>query len=135
MDKFYNQEYPELISGFVLYPWPDSALSGNSRRDRRGLTAQRRQAREIGYLITKDSRRTVPAAPLALIYKIYPPDRRKHDDDNILTAFKSTRDGIFQALGVDDSLVRYTEIRKYDKDDRFPAGAVLLNIRELLTNE
>jgi len=36
----------------------------------------------------------------------YPPDRRQRDDDNMIAAFKSGRDGIAQALGVDDKRFR-----------------------------
>lgn len=31
-----------------------------------------------------------------------PPDRRKRDDDNLVAAFKAGRDGIAQAMGIDD---------------------------------
>jgi crossover junction endodeoxyribonuclease RusA len=31
-----------------------------------------------------------------------PPDRRLRDDDNLVAAFKSGRDGISDALGIDD---------------------------------
>ena len=32
----------------------------------------------------------------------YPPDKRPYDDDNIAAAFKSGRDGIAEALGIND---------------------------------
>lgn len=35
-----------------------------------------------------------------------PPDRRKRDDDNMIAAFKPGRDGMADALGVDDSRFR-----------------------------
>jgi len=36
----------------------------------------------------------------------YPPDRRARDDDNLIAAFKSGRDGLADALGVDDKRFR-----------------------------
>jgi hypothetical protein len=33
----------------------------------------------------------------------YPPDRRERDDDNVKASLKGHRDGIAQALGIDDS--------------------------------
>lgn len=38
--------------------------------------------------------------------EFYPPDRRNHDDDGCIGAFKSARDGIADALGVDDKRFR-----------------------------
>jgi crossover junction endodeoxyribonuclease RusA len=32
----------------------------------------------------------------------YPPDKRAYDDDNIAAAFKAGRDGIAEALGIND---------------------------------
>jgi hypothetical protein len=39
---------------------------------------------------------------LELSLNFYPRDRRKRDDDNLIASFKSGRDGIADALGVDD---------------------------------
>jgi crossover junction endodeoxyribonuclease RusA len=36
----------------------------------------------------------------------YPPDRRNRDDDNLIAAFKSGRDGVADALGVNDKRFR-----------------------------
>ena len=33
----------------------------------------------------------------------YPPDKRKRDDDGLLSSMKAARDGIADALGIDDS--------------------------------
>lgn len=40
---------------------------------------------------------------LVLSLVFCPPDLRRRDDDNLVAAFKSGRDGIADALGVDDS--------------------------------
>jgi Holliday junction resolvase RusA-like endonuclease len=39
---------------------------------------------------------------LPLRVTFYPPDRRRRDDDNMIASFKSARDGLADALGVDD---------------------------------
>ncbi len=39
-------------------------------------------------------------------YDFYPPDRRKRDDDNLIRCMKPYRDGIADALGVDDHCFR-----------------------------
>ena len=45
----------------------------------------------------------VPAGRALLSLEFIPPDRRRRDDDNCIAAFKSGRDGVAQALGIDDS--------------------------------
>jgi crossover junction endodeoxyribonuclease RusA len=90
----------------LYFPWPNSRLSPNRRIDRRALIADKHQAREIGYLITKDAGLSFPAVELEMKLTLCPPDNRKRDDDNIYSAFKSYRDGMFQALGLDDRLIR-----------------------------
>jgi crossover junction endodeoxyribonuclease RusA len=40
---------------------------------------------------------------MALRIEFIPPDARRRDDDNCLSCFKAGRDGIAEALGVDDS--------------------------------
>lgn len=93
----------------VVLPWPDSRLSPNGRRDRRWLTEVRNIARNTGYFAAKEARLCVPdKTPLHMFLTFHPPDHRRRDDDNLIGAFKSTRDGIFQALGVDDSNVKLT---------------------------
>lgn len=36
----------------------------------------------------------------------YPPDRRHRDDDNIIGSFKSGRDGLADAWGIDDRIIK-----------------------------
>jgi hypothetical protein len=53
---------------------------------------------------------TVPDAPLEIFIKICPPDNIHRDDDGVISALKSYRDGIFQALHVDDRRVRLSHV-------------------------
>jgi len=41
--------------------------------------------------------------PISFALMFYPPDKRKRDDDGLVAAFKAARDGIADALKVDDS--------------------------------
>lgn len=95
----------------IRFPWPNPKLSGNSRVDRRYITSERQQAKWIGYCLTREAQPSINirgGSPLELHIVICPPDHRHRDDDNILTAFKSYRDGIFLALEINDRLVRRT---------------------------
>jgi crossover junction endodeoxyribonuclease RusA len=110
----------------IRFPFPNSSLSSNSRKAHRWLTKEREQAREIGFWLTKDARiRFDGKNNLCLHLVICPPDRRHRDDDNIITAFKSYRDGIFKALELDDRLVRRTII---DWGDVEKDGAIYVTL-------
>jgi len=54
-----------------------------------------------------------------------PPDRRPRDDDNVLAAFKSGRDGIADALGIDDRALR---VRPWLSDTPTKGGAVRVRL-------
>lgn len=115
----------------IRYPFPDMRLSPNSRKDHRRLTNERQYARQVGYYITLDSKLGFSGEkPLELYMLICPPDRRRRDDDNIEAAFKSTRDGIFKALGLDDNLIRRTVREVGDVEE---GGAVYISLKELDT--
>jgi crossover junction endodeoxyribonuclease RusA len=113
----------------IRFPFPDRKLSANSRIDRRYVTKEREMAREIGFWLTKDAHWEFDGKlPLALIMLIRPPDKRRRDNDNIITAFKSYRDGMFKALGLDDSLIKrmVIEFGEIEKD-----GAIYVDLKEI----
>jgi len=92
----------------VILPWPPKDLSPNARahwRAKAPVTAAYKRACwalavEAGLRapedVDSDSQR------LHLWLEFYPPDRRARDDDNMIASFKAGRDGLAQALGVDD---------------------------------
>lgn len=45
-------------------------------------------------------------APIAFRVTFYPPDNRHRDDDNMIGSFKAARDGIADALAVNDRRFR-----------------------------
>lgn len=95
----------------LILPFPDSRLSPNRRTDHRWLTNVRQLARSTGYYLAKDAGLSVPdKTPLHLFLTFCPPDHRKRDLDNLLSSSKNILDGIFQALGVDDSNVHLTTL-------------------------
>ena len=87
-------------------PWPDPRLSSNKRIDRRALTSVRQTAREIGFYAVKEAEIKLDDFPIELMLVFFPPDARRRDLDNLYTSFKPTQDGIFEALNLDDSLIR-----------------------------
>jgi crossover junction endodeoxyribonuclease RusA len=54
-----------------------------------------------------DTAKTLPQGePLRITLRVYPPDKRRRDWDNIVASLKSGLDGISDALGIDDSRFR-----------------------------
>lgn len=95
----------------ISLPWPDPRLTPNSKRRKHWRSYQGviRDARALAWGITLEA---VPVAlrealaasdghiPMTITF--YPPDRRHRDDDGMIGAFKHARDGIADALKVDD---------------------------------
>lgn len=95
----------------VGLPWPDARLTPNAKRRKHWRTYQPivKQAREMAHIETvmqvppeqrsafKNGNDKIPVS-----VTFYPPDRRKRDDDGMIGQFKPYRDGICDALGIDD---------------------------------
>lgn len=58
---------------------------------------------------------------------IHPPDRRRRDTLNTAAALKPAIDGIFDALGVDDSLIDDWEVKRRPV---VPGGRIVIQIFE-----
>lgn len=93
----------------VTLPWPPKELSPNARVhwSKRSKTAA--TYRHACYMLALEAgaKTGIPwDGDVHVWIDFYPPDRRHRDDDNMISAFKSGRDGIAQALGVDDKRFR-----------------------------
>jgi len=86
--------------------WPPKELNPNSRKhwSAKSRAARRYRKECFAYAHNALTRSDVSRhGGLVLALVFCPPDRRKRDDDNLVAAFKSGRDGIADALGIDDS--------------------------------
>lgn len=92
------------MSHEVTLPWPPKECSPNARghwsKKAKAAKAYRHACRTLALA----ARLAIPEGPGAvhLFLDFYPPDRRARDDDNLTAAFKSGRDGLADALKVDD---------------------------------
>lgn len=84
-------------------PWPPKELSPNSRTHWAKRSKLAKAYRSACHLLCKQAGLTAPEGRSLLVLEFVPPDRRKRDDDNMLSAFKSGRDGLADALGIDDN--------------------------------
>ena len=90
----------------LILPWPPRELHPNARVHW-GKRAKFAKIERLGaaYLTMMAGwpAEKLPEGRLHLWIDFYPPDRRKRDDDGLLASMKAARDGIADALGVDDS--------------------------------
>ena len=95
----------------IVLPWPDRKLSPNARAHWAVKSAAKKKARRDAAYATYDA---MPAGarevrshfagdgPIDFQVTFFPPDARHRDDDNMVGSFKAARDGIADALGVND---------------------------------
>jgi len=102
----------------IVLPWPPRVLSPNSRSHWAQRSREAKRYRGLCKLQTKklinqegwslgDMRDQVAAGGhVHLFLDFHPPNRARRDDDNVIAAFKSGRDGLADALGIDDEHFR-----------------------------
>lgn len=110
----------------ISLPWPPSELSPNARVHWSVKAKHSKWYRTECHLLTLKAGIKAPAGKAVLSLEFVPPDRRARDDDNLIAAFKSGRDGIAAALGVDDRQF-VTEFRM--SAETTPGGCVLVSLR------
>lgn len=88
----------------VTLPWPPKDLSPNARVHWSKKSKAAKAYRMACFALAHEAGiRGVPfTGRIHLWLDFYPPDRRHRDDDNMIAAFKSGRDGLADALSVDD---------------------------------
>jgi len=96
----------------LTLPWPPKDLSPNARVHWTKRSKAAKAYREACFweakrLLAAGGWQDLPAeGDLHLWLDFYPPDRRHRDDDNLTAAFKAGRDGLADALGVNDKRFR-----------------------------
>lgn len=106
-----------MTDGILLrLSFPVKALSPNARVHWAELSRARKASREEawGEAMHMGAKNVRPAEKYTLQYIFYPPGNYKYDDDGLIHRMKPARDGIADAMGVDDNLFQVLpiEIRK-----------------------
>lgn len=110
----------------VTLPWPPAKLSPNARTHWREKAKATKAYRERCAWMTKAAiKETPPEGKLYLWITFYPTDKRHRDDDNCFASFKAGKDGIADALGIDD--VRFVS-RPYLSTEVRKGGEVVVSI-------
>ena len=114
----------------IELPWPPSILSPNNRSHWARKLGPKQSYRldcfmlTKGYLTSARHWRPSPDCPLPVKITFCPPDRRHRDDDNMIASFKSGRDGMCDALGINDRLLR----PEYHFSDPIRGGSVIVEV-------
>lgn len=87
----------------ITLPWPPKELNPNARTHWTKRSKAAKQYRTACHLLAKQSGTVAPEGEVLLMIEFVPPDARRRDDDNCLAAFKAGRDGLADALGIDDN--------------------------------
>jgi crossover junction endodeoxyribonuclease RusA len=91
----------------ITLPWPPAELNPNRKTHWRRAAPIKAKYRDACYILTKQSGAKIDwDGDVHVFMDFYPPDRRARDDDNIIAAFKSGRDGVAEALGINDKRFR-----------------------------
>lgn len=114
----------------ITLPIPDAKLWPNSRAHWRVKAKLTKLARHAAYLSTYEKiaseglkgTLTFTGYTLAFFY----PDKRRRDDDNAQASIKSARDGIADALGVDDNTLRLAALPTFSIDRKNPRVEITL---------
>jgi crossover junction endodeoxyribonuclease RusA len=96
----------------LVLPFPPKELNPNKKLHWAQKAKYAKAYREACYVLTKQHMAAgnwldLPSeGDLHFWLDFYPPDKRHRDDDNLIRAFKSGRDGVADALGVNDRRFR-----------------------------
>jgi crossover junction endodeoxyribonuclease RusA len=113
----------------ITLDWPDSDLSPNKRISRHRKIEAIKKAKYMGYILTLEAKAGQNAdlsGDLILAIRIYPPDKRRYDVDNVLASLKPAIDGVCRGLDIDDR--QFTKIHIERREVRKP-GSVEIVIR------
>lgn len=110
-------------------PWPDRRLHPNARVHWAKKGEAAREARHMAKLLTLEAgwhRLQWPEGRLHLWLTFQPPNlSRRRDDDGLLASMKPARDGIADAIGIDDH--RFVS-HPFLSDETHPGGRVVVRI-------
>ena len=100
----------------IRLPFPDRKLSPNARRVWQASLKPKQEARAVGYFAARQAGdfkwwHLNLSKPLRLRIAIHPPDNRRRDYINVLSAIKNYEDGIMDYIGWDDRHIKHVDIR------------------------
>lgn len=91
----------------IELPWPPRSLSPNARFHWSRKARDAKHARQVAAWSVRGAGIRpgdfdIPGK-LKVTWIFHEPDKRRRDDDNLISSVKAFRDGVADALGIDDS--------------------------------
>ena len=116
----------------IHLPYPPKVLSPNSRVHWAQKARVAKMYRAECRLLTRQAfgakgSPRFDEGEIAISITFTPPDRRARDDDNLIASFKSGRDGVADALGINDC--RFVTTTRVSRDP-VKGGSVQVEISE-----
>lgn len=113
----------------IKLPWPPKELSPNFRTRSTRLVSIRRKAYRKACFDAAWNAGVRPVQFLKLTQIVFhPPGSYEYDDDNLRAWFKSGRDGLAEAIGVDDRAFNNVP---HDIAQKTKGGAVVAVLEEI----
>lgn len=110
----------------VVLPWPPPILSPNSRSHWAAKSKAAKAYRTECAWLTKASGLVVDWDGIVHLWIAFrPPDRRHRDDDNAISSFKNGRDGVADALCINDKRFR---LHPFLSDEIVKGGSVVVRL-------
>ncbi|MBV8971312.1 MAG: hypothetical protein JO290_03360 [Sphingomonadaceae bacterium] len=113
----------------VVLPWPPRALSPNARGHwswrSKAAAIYRRECWALALAAGLTPAVVAGITDVAVQLDFFPPDGRHRDDDNAVAAFKAGRDGVADALQIDDRRI-VTTVRLHGE----ARGCVVLTLTD-----
>lgn len=114
----------------LTLPWPPRILWPNGRGHHMVRYRYQQQAKSDGYYAARAALKPTLVAgyngqPIKITLTAHPPTRRDYDDDGLIGAFKHYRDGIAEALCVNDKLFQTQPV---ERGEPRKGGAVVVRI-------
>lgn len=106
----------------LTLPWPPKELSPNHIAHWAKKAPIKKKYRETCGWLAKTLNIAIPEGPIEFTIIFHPPDKRNRDDDNIISSFKSGRDGLADGWGVNDRRFKPT----YTFGEPVKNGAVII---------
>ena len=112
----------------LILPWPPAALSPNSRGHWRERQRAAKASRQLAWAEAIKAGWVAPTSERIHLWIVFePPTKRMPDDDNMLARCKGYRDGIADAIGVDDK--RFVS-HPFVKSESFKGGRVIVTMTD-----
>lgn len=113
----------------ITLPLPARGLSPNARYHWRAKGRLTKRARWLAKVRTAEAIAAASAPPAVSGYSLafFYPDRRHRDDDNAQASTKAYRDGIADALGIDDHAIRLASVPTFATDPANPRLEITLH--------